>query len=117
MFQLITTIYWETTNTMKNILNKLMDFFFHFGVDRYIHFTVSLVLTILIAGTLGIAGVGSIALAIAPAFVMALGVAKEFYDKKTTGRFDRNDIVSDFLGIFLAVVLMVLVIASGFVIF
>lgn len=89
----------------KTILNIL----FAIGKDKWIHFTACLVLT-LVVFILGCACGLKPAIAAVPAFVIpiAAGVCKELVDKKKTGLLDHYDIVADFLGTFLGVVLIAL---------
>lgn len=77
------------------------------GKDKYIHFTICLAITLVIYA------IGSIWLgpvAAAPAFVIAIlaGIAKERYDKTHGGFYDQYDIVADFLGCFLGLVIIAL---------
>lgn len=78
------------------------------GKDKYVHYTVCLLITLFLYAIGSACGMGSVA--IAPAFVIALlvGFLKEKHDSKNGGRFDHYDIVADFLGSFTAVVIAAL---------
>ena len=88
---------------MSNLSNILASI----GKDKYIHFAVCLVLTLVIYA---VASIWMGPAAVALGFVVAIlaGIGKEFYDKKKTGLFDPYDIVADFLGAFLGVVIIAL---------
>lgn len=88
---------------MFDKLNKFISFI---GKDKIVHFTVSLVLVFVIYVVGSLCGLG--VAATIPAFFLSMGfgVAKEFYDRKHGGCFDHYDIVSDFIGCFLAIVLI-----------
>lgn len=90
---------------MFDKINNILSFI---GKDKIVHFTVCLVLTLLLYAIGSACGLGVIA--IAPAFflTMGIGILKEVYDSKHNGKFDHYDIVSDFLGCFLAVVISAL---------
>ena len=60
------------------------------GVDKVAHFAVSSFLALALSCFLSI-------WASAP-LTMAIGVAKELYDKKKTGLFDKKDLIADALG-------------------
>lgn len=88
-------------------MSNLSNIFASIGKDKWAHFAISLALVLVIYA------VGSIwlgAVAAAPAFVIALavGIIKEYADKKGNGVFDPYDIVADFLGCFLGVVIIAL---------
>lgn len=75
------------------------------GKDKWMHFTLSLILMQLIYAVLSAVGLGAYAIIPALVVTMAVGVIKEFKDKKETGLFDHHDIVADFLGCFIAIVI------------
>lgn len=84
---------------MKKIYDKFVYFLSTIPVDKYIHCIVSMIVASILMNILpfgGIAGfVSSVLLAI------AVGVAKELYDKKDYGQFDKKDIYADIIGAFL----------------
>lgn len=88
------------------MFSKLIQFISLIGNDKLLHFTVCLLLTLILYAVGSALGLGVIA--IAPAFVitMGIGIGKEIYDRKHGGCFDHYDIVSDFIGCFLAIVLI-----------
>ena len=83
----------------------MFNFLFLIGQDKWMHFSLSLVLCLLLYAIASIFGLGAIALI--PAFIitMTVGVIKELYDKKHGGVFDHNDIAADFIGCFVAIVI------------
>ena len=84
---------------MKKMYDKFVDFLSTIPVDKYIHCIVSMIVASILMHVLPfgrIAGfVSSVLLAI------AVGVAKEQYDKKDYGLFDKKDIYADIIGSFL----------------
>lgn len=90
------------------MFSKLTQFISLIGNDKLLHFTVCLLLTLILYAIGSALGLGVIA--IAPAFVitMGAGIGKEIYDSKHGGQFDHYDIVSDFVGCFIAVVISAL---------
>lgn len=78
------------------------------GKDKYIHFGVCLVLTLVVYAVASV-WMGPAATAVAFAASIIVGICKEFYDKKKTGLFDPYDIVADFLGAFLGIVIIALI--------
>lgn len=89
-----------------------MAFFNSFGKDKYVHFIVSLLLSLfLFAGGLFL-GLGTCAIVPAILGTAAFGIGKEFYDKKHTGLFDKSDLVADFLGCFLGIVIIALIVGG-----
>lgn len=97
---------------MYKLIKKVSDFLFRFGKDRYIHFAFSLILTQLFTAVLLLVGTGNWSLFVGPALVLILGFAKEWMDETNGGEFEPFDIVWDFLGMFVALVLMILVAAG-----
>ncbi|MBR1434154.1 MAG: hypothetical protein IJ584_03460 [Bacteroidales bacterium] len=97
---------------MNKFIKKLTDFLFRFGKDRYIHYSLSLVLTQLLTALMLIIGLGNWSIFIGPALVLCLGFAKEFYDEKNGEGFEPYDVVWDFLGVFTGIVLMILILAG-----
>ena len=73
--------------------------------DKLLHFiaceTIALVATILFL----ILGCGDYSFPIAFVVALGAGIGKEAYDKKKTGLFDHMDIVFDFIGAFVAMIL------------
>lgn len=65
-------------------------------VDKYIHVVVCIVIAGLIAHIVPCPKV--ISAIVAVVVTIAIGVAKEFYDKKDYGLFDWNDILADVCG-------------------
>lgn len=80
--------------------------------DKLMHFVVCLVLTLVIFIICCACGL-SASIASVPAFFGAIivGVCKEVYDSKHGGVFDHYDIVADFLGAFLGIILVACIIA------
>lgn len=75
------------------------------GKDKWMHFAISMLLTLMLYAIGSACGLGAVA--IAPAFFisMLVGFIKEKYDSKHGGIFDHYDIVADFLGCFISVVI------------
>ena len=65
-------------------------------VDKYIHVVVCIIIAGLIANLLPFPKLISAVVAVVT--TLAIGVAKEFYDKKDYGLFDWNDILADVCG-------------------
>lgn len=65
-------------------------------VDKYIHVVVCIIIAGLIAHLLPFPKLISAVVAVVT--TLAIGVAKEFYDKKDYGLFDWNDILADVCG-------------------
>lgn len=88
----------------KNLSNILASI----GKDKWAHFAISLAL-ILVIYAIGSIWLGPVASA--PAFVIALGVGflKEYIDKKKGGTYDPYDIIADFIGCFLGLVIIALI--------
>lgn len=76
--------------------------------DKWMHFAVSMLLTLVLYAICSACGLGS--WTVAPAFVvtMGIGVIKEKLDAKRGGQFDHNDIAADFFGCFTAIILIAL---------
>lgn len=83
---------------MRKLYEKLVGSLSTIPVDKYIHCVVSMIVASILMHILPfsrIAGfVSSVLLAI------AVGVAKELYDKKDYGLFDKKDIYADIIGAF-----------------
>ena len=88
-------------------MSVLMNILASIGKDKWMHFTACLVLTLFVF-ILGCACGIKPAISAVPAFVIpiAAGVCKELVDKKKTGLLDHYDIVADFLGTFLGIVII-----------
>lgn len=89
-------------------MKRITEFLAHIGKDKYIHFAVCLVasLVLFLAGRLaGLIIIPPIAAILIP---LALGVWKELRDSRSGGVFDRGDIAADFLGVFVGACLMAL---------
>lgn len=97
---------------MYRFIEKISNFLFRFGKDRYIHYSLSLVLTQLLTALMFIIGLGGWSIFIGPVLVLCLGFAKEFYDEKNGEGFEPYDVVWDFLGVFTGIVLMILILAG-----
>ena len=67
--------------------------------DKWAHFTVSLILSLLLVALCAFFGLGTLSFAIGPAVTFIGGWAKELWDKKN-GVYDKIDIVYNFLGVF-----------------
>lgn len=67
------------------------------GADKLKHFLVCEILTMILVIAGVSVGLGWYSFAAAPVLSMAVGVAKELHDRKTTG-FDKWDLVFDFFG-------------------
>ena len=91
-------------------MSILMNILASIGKDKWIHFTISLLIELFIFAVCRICGFG--VWSVIPAFVIALGIGfiKEKIDAKTSG-FNPYDIVADFLGCFLGVILISLMVA------
>ena len=73
--------------------------------DKLLHLIVCLILVELFS-IVGLAvGIGNYAFLASPILTMGVAVGKELRDKKKTGLYDHMDIVFDFLGMFIGLVL------------
>lgn len=87
-------------------VDKLLTLLTSFGCDRWVHLTVCLVVSWLVATAANIAWLVITSQFAERAIVGLIGVlggilaafGKEIYDKKTTGLFDVGDLVADFVG-------------------
>ena len=88
------------------MFNKNSNLLFRIPQDKWIHFTVCLIMALFVYAICNICGLG--VYGAIPAFVlpMFLGVVKEIVDRKSGGEFDHYDIVADFLGCFVGLVLI-----------
>ena len=91
---------------MREKLDELLIVLTSWGCDRWIHLVASLVIAWLIAVIITIGAIiayqpiehhviGLISIVIAA----ALGASKEWYDLKTFGSFDMQDLAADFVGV------------------
>lgn len=76
------------------------------GKDKWMHFVFSLIGTILLSALLGFFKLGAWAIGIGGAIVFLGGVGKEIYDRKH-GTPEVNDIIADFVGVFVGMCLIV----------
>lgn len=76
------------------------------GKDKWIHFIACYLITQVSFAICHACGLGVIY--VAPAFILGFGagVAKEIYDSKHGGTFDRFDLAADFIGAWLAVIVI-----------
>lgn len=87
-------------------VDKLLTLLTSFGCDRWVHLTVCLVVSWLVATLANVAWLVITSHYTERAVVGLIGVlggilaafGKEVYDKKTTGLFDVRDLVADFVG-------------------
>lgn len=89
-------------------MRKIIEFLANIGKDKWMHYTVSMLIMLFIYTICSACGLGS--WTVAPAFVvsMGIGVIKEKLDAKRGGQFDHNDIAADFFGCFTAIILIAL---------
>lgn len=81
---------------MKAIYKFVNNILSAIPVDKYIHVVVCIIIAGLIAHLLPFPKLISAVVAVVT--TLAIGVAKEFYDKKDYGLFDWNDILADVSG-------------------
>lgn len=89
--------------------NKIIAIFASVDKDKILHFTVCLVLALLIYGICHVCGLGYYGAIPAFCIPMLLGVIKEISDKRSGGEVDHYDLVADFFGCFVALVFIALV--------
>jgi VanZ family protein len=94
------------------MFNKISNLLFRIPQDKWIHFTVCLIIALVVYGICNICGLG--VYGAIPAFVlpMFLGVVKEIADRKSGGEFGHYDLVADFLGTFVAMCIIALMIVA-----
>lgn len=92
------------------MLNNPLSILAIIGKDKWMHFTISLLIELFIFAVCKACGLG--AWVAAPAFIIAFGAGfiKEKIDARNGGTFDNYDIVADFLGCFVGLVFIALVI-------
>ena len=88
-------------------MSNLSNIFASIGKDKWAHFAISLALVLVIYAVCSI-WLGPVAAGIAFVVSMGVGVIKEIADKKGNGAFDPYDIVANFLGCFLGVIIIAL---------
>lgn len=81
---------------MKAIYKFVNNILSAIPVDKYIHVVVCIIIAGLIAHLLPFPKLISAVVTVVT--TLAIGVAKEFYDKKDYGLFDWNDILADVCG-------------------
>lgn len=84
---------------MKKIYEKFVDFLSTIPVDKYIHCIVSMIVASILMHILPFGSIVGFVLSVLLA--IAVGVAKELYDKKDYGLFDKKDIYADIIGAFI----------------
>lgn len=89
--------------------NGFKSFLYSIGTDKYIHFTVCLILSILAFAIGNMFNIGNYAAIPAIVVPLVAGLCKEISDKKRGGTFDNGDIAADFLGMFVGLVLVSLI--------
>lgn len=92
-------------------MKKIIDIINHISKDKLLHFTVCFVITLFVFAVPFAFGWG--AMSCVPAFFVGMGAGalKEWYDKKHGGRFNAYDLAADFIGVWLAMVFIALVLA------
>lgn len=84
---------------MRKILDKITDWFVHWGIDVYIHILCVMFVALVVTDACLVCGAGRIQAGVVGAFVgLIAGFLKEIYDKKTTGIFEPKDLVADLIG-------------------
>ena len=85
-------------------------FIFAAGKDKWMHFSVCIILTLVVFAICFALGLGK--MAIVPAIVVTalVGVGKEIYDKKKTGLFEQGDILADMFGIMIGCIIALIIV-------
>lgn len=90
---------------MKRIIEALANI----GKDKWIHFILCFLITQVSFAICHACGLS--AAWVIPAFLLGIGsgIAKEVYDSKHGGIFDRFDLTADFIGALLAIIIILLI--------
>ena len=92
-------------------MKRIIDIINHISKDKLLHFTICFIITLVVFAVPYAFGVGAIS--VVPAFFVGLGIGalKEWYDKKHGGQFNPYDLAADFIGVWLAVAIISLILA------
>lgn len=85
---------------MKRIIEDLS----RIGKDKWIHFIICCLITQVSFSIFHACGLGAAWVIVAFLLGLGAGVAKEIYDAKHGGTFDRFDLAADFIGAWLGVI-------------
>lgn len=86
-------------------------FIFAAGKDKWMHFCVCLVITLIVFAVCYALNLGKMSLIPAVVIPAIIGVGKEIYDKKKTGLFEQGDILADMFGIMVGCIIALIIVA------